>query len=156
MTRAQRRRKRKTIAHRPSHFTSAGAVGDDVVLDALVDLAGHYSAIQEVVLGVVGPEAHDANGPTARHSRHLEQFVNGRVIEIHTRLRRWNRMLLGELKDSASGGFRGARQKCEKQACCHRRDSHCGPHSSIVCLEESTSKREQMVKRRQLVFFTSH
>jgi predicted RND superfamily exporter protein len=44
------------------------AVGDHVVLDAVVDLHGDDAAVEQVSLGVVGPEAHDAAGPTGRHA----------------------------------------------------------------------------------------
>lgn len=58
------------------------AVSDNVVLDAVVDLAGDYAAIEEIVFGAIGPEANDARGPGARHTGNFHQLVDGRGVEI--------------------------------------------------------------------------
>jgi small-conductance mechanosensitive channel len=63
-------------------------VRDDVILDAVIHLAGDNTTIQQVQLGAIGPEANNASGPTARHSGHLQELVNGSVIDVDPRLSR--------------------------------------------------------------------
>ncbi len=70
-------------------------MGDHVIFDSVVDLAGHDAAIQQVILGVVGSEAHDASGPTARHSSYFQQFFNRCVIDVYARVRRGNGVRFG-------------------------------------------------------------
>ena len=64
-------------------------MGYDVVFDANVELAGDYALLEQILLGAVGPEAHDASGPTAGHTGDLQQLIDGSVIDVDARLGRW-------------------------------------------------------------------
>ena len=71
-----------------AHASLLVAVRDDVVLDPVVDFAGDDALIEQILLGAVGPEAHNAAGPAARHAGNLQQLIDGGVIDIDARLRR--------------------------------------------------------------------
>ena len=61
---------------------------DYVILDTVVDLAGDYAALQQVLLGAIGPEAHNASGPARRHAGRLQQLIHAGVIDVDALLRR--------------------------------------------------------------------
>ena len=63
------------------------AVCDHIILDAVVDLAGHHAVLHQVLLGAVWPEANNASGPTARHTGNLQQFIHAGMIDVYARLR---------------------------------------------------------------------
>ena len=58
-------------------------MGYDVILDAVVDRAGDDAAIEQLVLGAIGPEADNARRPGVRHSRHLQELVDRCRIDIN-------------------------------------------------------------------------
>ena len=62
------------------------AVRDDVGLDAVVNVAGKYPAIEQIPLGAVGAKTHNAPGPAWRHARDFEQFISARVVDVDARL----------------------------------------------------------------------
>jgi len=57
-------------------------MGDDVVLDAVVDRARDHAALDQISFGAVGPEAHNASGPACRHAWHFEQFAHAGMIDV--------------------------------------------------------------------------
>jgi len=65
-----------------------GTMRNDEVLDAVVDLAGDDAAIDEIVFGVIGAKTDDACRPDTRHSRYLEELIEGRGVDIGSILRR--------------------------------------------------------------------
>lgn len=109
-------------------------MGDYVVLDSIVDLAGHDAAIEQVILGVVGSEAHDAPGPTARHSWHFQQFFLSSVIDVDARVGCWNRVRFGRSWRTAGHRVSHAWQESAENGRSHRSDSHLVPHEYIVAL----------------------
>jgi len=70
------------------------AMGDYVVLDAVIDLVGHYAALRQVQLGVVRPETDDAACPTTGHARKFHQLLQRGVVDVCAILgrRRWTRL----------------------------------------------------------------
>src|SRR5580704_15722554 len=64
------------------------SVSDNVALDSLVHVAVHNPMFHQILLGSIGPEAHDAPGPAPRHPRNLHQFFNACMIYIHSHLLR--------------------------------------------------------------------
>ena len=52
----------------------------DEVLDAVVDRAADDAAIEEFCM--VGAEANDTRRAGARHSRHIQELVDGRGVDI--------------------------------------------------------------------------
>ena len=72
----------------PRHVLLRVAVGDDVILDAVIDRTRNDAAIEQVDLGAVGPESHNASGPTRRHAWNFEQLARSGVINIDAGLGR--------------------------------------------------------------------
>ena len=58
------------------------AVGDDGILDAVVERCGNYALVFEVSFGAIRAEADDALGPDAGHSWDAEELVAGTVIDV--------------------------------------------------------------------------
>ena len=61
-------------------------VSDDVILDAVVDFAGHYAAIDEVLLGAIGAKSRDTPGPGCRHAGNFGEPVDTGVVDVDARL----------------------------------------------------------------------
>jgi len=61
---------------------------DDVILDAVVRLAGDDASIDEVVFGALGPVVNDATGPGTRHARYVPQLIETCWVDIDARVRR--------------------------------------------------------------------
>lgn len=59
------------MTKRPYSEVLFRAMSNDVVLDAIVDLARHNAAVEEVVFGAIGSETNDACGLYACHPRYL-------------------------------------------------------------------------------------
>ena len=57
-------------------------MGDDVVLDAVVDSAADDAAIEQFILGAIGAEANDAIRPGTRHPRYFQKLIDGRRVDI--------------------------------------------------------------------------
>lgn len=57
-------------------------MSDDEVLDVLVDFGTYDAFIDEILLGAVGPEAHDAPGPTLRETGNLCEVLKAGVVDI--------------------------------------------------------------------------
>ena len=115
------------------------AVRDDVIFDAVVDVAGEYAVIEKIPLGAVGAEADDAGGPSGRHAGNLEQFVDAGVVDVDAR-RGWR---------SGFGLWRGLRRVVlrmtgdDAQACGEKDNQQRGGerrewlvelHTTILCL----------------------
>jgi hypothetical protein len=80
------------------------AMGDDVVLDAVVDVAGKDTAFQQVLFGPIGAEADDASGPCGWEAGNLGELVDGGAVDVDAggsgrgRLRRVRRRLRAGLR----------------------------------------------------------
>jgi len=61
---------------------------NDVVLDAVVYLAGDDASIDEVVLGAVRTVPNDACCPGARHARNLEELLDAGRVDVDARFGR--------------------------------------------------------------------
>lgn len=81
-------------------------MGDDRVFDACIDFARHNAAVHQLALHVIRPEAKDAPGPGPRHSRHIQQLFQSRMIDVHLlwRLRAPGRSLLLRHPESQAEG----------------------------------------------------
>lgn len=66
-------------------------MGDDVVLDAVVNCDGDDAAAEKIGFGMVGPEANDAIGPAWRHAGNFQQIIQRGVIDVCARLGRRRR-----------------------------------------------------------------
>ena len=66
----------------PEPLLLLAAMGDDPILDAVVDIGGKHALIEKVPLGAVGAKSDDAAGPGGRHAGNLEQFVHAGVIDV--------------------------------------------------------------------------
>jgi len=63
-------------------------VGDHKVLDAVIDRAADHALFKQVLLGAVGPVAHNALGPATRQARHLEQLIHAGAVDVDALLGR--------------------------------------------------------------------
>jgi len=58
-------------------------VGNDGILDAIIDPARHHPAIQKIVLDPIRAKAHDARGPRSFGSfQGLSAALDRRVIDV--------------------------------------------------------------------------
>src|ERR1700691_1121111 len=64
---------------------------DDEVLDAVIDFTAYDSLVEEIELGAIGPEAHNALRPAGGQARHLEQLGDAGVVNVYALLRRRRR-----------------------------------------------------------------
>ena len=62
-------------------------MGDDVVFDAVVDLACDNAPIEQIVLAAIGSVAKNALGPGARHPGNLHELIESCRIYIDALLR---------------------------------------------------------------------
>jgi hypothetical protein len=76
---------------------------DDVVLDAVVYLAGDHTSIDEVVFAAIGPVTDDARCPGAGHAGNLKQFIEAGGVDVSARFG-WGRILRAGL---GSRGLKG-------------------------------------------------
>ncbi len=67
------------------------AVGNHIVFNPIVDHQRHHASVQQVRLGPIRPEAHNAPSPGARHAGNLEQLAHTGVIDVDARFRRRSR-----------------------------------------------------------------
>jgi len=114
-----------------------GTMGDDVVLDTVVDIAGKDTAFQQVLFGAVGTEADDACRPGGCEAGDFGQFVDGGAVDIDAGRRgRW-RFGVGLLKPCDGGRLSdgwGTEEYSQKQ-------KFCGvSHGSILDLRLNSRK----------------
>jgi len=64
------------------------AVGDDRVLDPVVDCGGQNAAFEQIDLGAIGTETDDAGGPDLREAGDFEKLVERGVVDVDARFGR--------------------------------------------------------------------
>jgi hypothetical protein len=87
-----------------------GTVGDDVILDAVIDVAWKDAAFQQVLFGAVGAEADDARGPGGREAGNFGQLVSGGAVDIDAVGRRRGRFGVRLLKPGVRSRLHGERR----------------------------------------------
>jgi len=115
------------------------AMRDDVALDAVVDLAGKYAVLEKVRFGAIGTKAHDAAGPTGRHTGNLEEFFHVGVIDVDACRGWWSGFGLGSglwrvgLRKAWNGWRAGGKAEDQERGE-ERRELLAEYHAIIVCL----------------------
>ena len=124
------------------------AVGDDEILNAVVDIIWQDAAVEQVPLGAVGPEAHDARGPGGGHAGDFEQIADAGAIDVDAgggrrdALRAWCgvRGGGGRLRD----GARSNRENADRKRCGSKhRELRSSSHGTI--LRPSGSGRKKRI-----------
>jgi hypothetical protein len=112
---------------------------DDVVADALVDLAGDNAIQQQIELGAIGPVADDALRPSRRHAGNGKQLLQAGVVDVHALLRGWRAAGLLRVNGSKHVPLR-RQDRCTAQQA-HADDCQDPiPHASIFLLHQKLCK----------------
>jgi len=123
---------------------------DDVVLDAVVNVAGKHAVIEQVLLGAVRPEAHNSACPTGRHSGNFEKFVNAGVIDVdaHLRRRNWFGLRRGLRIVRLRNRETGLRDRCKAEDQKRSEGHHkwiAKMHAIIFCLPTKVCNRSHSI-----------
>ena len=62
-------------SERPAKPSFLAAMRDHIILDAVVDVAGKHATVEQILLGAIGPKAHNAPGPTGLHAGNFHKFT---------------------------------------------------------------------------------
>lgn len=119
-------------------------MGNDVVFDAAVDLAGDHSVFQQIGLGAVGTKANNPPGPAWRHAGDLEQFLERGVVDVNAQCGR--RSILRGLGQAAAVAVLGLAQAAKAETGQQKnfqQIAKAAAHASILRRKKRSSKKNR-------------
>lgn len=107
-------------------------MSDDEILDAVVDCETDDAFVDQVLLGSIGPEAHDATGPTRGETRDSLEVFKFCAIDVYALVVRrcrggcgWSARTVAVLELGMAGSTNAETQDCHYQSADSCGTLHC-------------------------------